>query len=174
MLTLTHAISYLNTSNLPWFMDLTFQAPMKYCSLQHQTLLSLPDTSTTGCCFCWAQPFHFFGGIFLLFFSSILGTYGPGKFIFQCPIFCLFLLLKWFARPVSHGPRFVRTLRHDPSVLSVPTWHGSQFHWVRQGCDLCISLVSFLWLWFRSKRKDSKSWKIKLDFKSVKNTIFRE
>ena len=68
-------------------MDLTFQAPMKYCSLQHQTLLSLPDTSTTGCCLHWAQPFHFFGAIFLLFFSSILGTYGPGKFIFQCHIF---------------------------------------------------------------------------------------
>ena len=25
----------LTTSNLPWFVDLTFQVPMQYCSLQH-------------------------------------------------------------------------------------------------------------------------------------------
>ena len=33
--------------------------------------------------------------------------------------------LKWFAIPFSSGPRFVRTLHHDPSVLGDPTWHGS-------------------------------------------------
>ena len=43
MFTLT--ISYLTTSNLPWFMDLTFQVPMHYCSLQHQTLLLSPVPS---------------------------------------------------------------------------------------------------------------------------------
>ena len=36
----------LNMSNLPWFMDLTFQVPMQYCSSQHWTLLSSPNTST--------------------------------------------------------------------------------------------------------------------------------
>ena len=35
----TLAISCLTTSNLPWFMDLTFQVPMQYCSLHHWTLL---------------------------------------------------------------------------------------------------------------------------------------
>ena len=34
--------------NLPWFMELTFQVLMQYCSLQHQTLLLSPVTSTTG------------------------------------------------------------------------------------------------------------------------------
>ena len=34
----TLAISCLTTSNLLWFMDLTFQIPMQYCSLQHWTL----------------------------------------------------------------------------------------------------------------------------------------
>ena len=48
----TLAISCLTTSNLPWFMDLTFQVPMQYCSLQHHTLLLSPVTSTTRCCFC--------------------------------------------------------------------------------------------------------------------------
>ena len=31
----TLAVSCLTTSNLPWFVDLTFQVPMQYCSLQH-------------------------------------------------------------------------------------------------------------------------------------------
>ena len=30
-------------------MDLTFQVPVQYCSLRHQTLLPPPVTSTTGC-----------------------------------------------------------------------------------------------------------------------------
>ena len=42
-------ISYLTTSNLPWFMDLTVQVPKQYCSLQHSkediTLMGLPDSS---------------------------------------------------------------------------------------------------------------------------------
>ena len=49
------AISCLTTSNLPWFMDLTFQVPMQYCSLQYQTLLPSPVTSTTGRCFCFGS-----------------------------------------------------------------------------------------------------------------------
>ena len=62
------------------------------------------------------------------FSSSILGTYRSGKFIFQCPIFLPFhtvhgvlkaRMLKWFAIPFSSGPRFVRSLYHDPSVLAV-------------------------------------------------------
>ena len=46
-------------------------------------------------------------------------------------------ILKWFAIPFSSGPHFVRTLHHDPSILGGPTQHGSQLHWVRQGCGPC-------------------------------------
>ena len=55
-----------------------------------------------------------------------MGTYRPGVFIFRCPIFLLFhtvygvlkaRILKWFAIAFSSGPRFVRTLYHDLSVL---------------------------------------------------------
>ena len=60
MLTFTLAISCLTTSNLPWFMDLTFQVPMQYCSLQHQTLLPSPVPFTTGCCFCFCSIPSFF------------------------------------------------------------------------------------------------------------------
>ena len=35
----TLGFSSLTTSKLPWLMDLTFQVPIQYCSLQHQTLL---------------------------------------------------------------------------------------------------------------------------------------
>ena len=61
----TLAISWLTTSNLPWFMDLTFQVPMQYCSLQHQTLLLSPVTSTTGYCFCFGSIPSFFLELFL-------------------------------------------------------------------------------------------------------------
>ena len=33
-------------------------------------------------------------------------------------------ILKWFAIPFSSGPRFVRTLHHNPSILGDPTQHG--------------------------------------------------
>ena len=61
----TLAISCLTTSNLPWFMDLTFQIPMQYCSLQHWTLLSSPVTFTTGCCLCIDSISSFFLELFL-------------------------------------------------------------------------------------------------------------
>ena len=81
ILMFTLAISYLTTSNLPWFMELTFQVHMQYCSLQYQTLLPSPVTSTPGCCFHFSSI-----SLFFLFSSSILGTYRPGDFIFQCHI----------------------------------------------------------------------------------------
>ena len=65
MSTFTLAISCLTTSNLPWFVDLTFQVPMQYCSLQHQTLVPSPVTSTTGCCFCFGSVSSFFLELFL-------------------------------------------------------------------------------------------------------------
>ena len=72
-------------------MDLTFQVPMQYCSLQHRTLLLSPVTSTTGYCFLlWLHPFILSGVISPLISCSILGTYLPGEFIFQCPIFLPF------------------------------------------------------------------------------------
>ena len=91
MLMFTLAISYLTTSNFPWFMDLTFQDPVQYCSLQHQIFLPSPVTSTTGHCFHFGSISSFFLELISpLFSSSILGTFQPGEFIFQCPIFLPF------------------------------------------------------------------------------------
>ena len=72
----TLAISCLTTSNLPWFVDLTFQGPMQYCSLQHRTLLRSPVTSTTGCCFCFRFCLFILSGVISpMISSSMLGTY---------------------------------------------------------------------------------------------------
>ena len=65
MLMFTLVISCLTTSNLLWFMDLTFQLPKQYCSLQHRTLLPSPVTSTTGYCFCFGSISSFFLELFL-------------------------------------------------------------------------------------------------------------
>ena len=65
MSTFILAVSCLTSSNLPWFMDLTFQVPMQYCSLQHRTLLISPVTSTTGYCFCFGSNPSFFLELFL-------------------------------------------------------------------------------------------------------------
>ena len=46
-------------------MDLTFQVPMQYCSLQHRTLLLSPVTSTTGYCFRFGSNSSFFLKLFL-------------------------------------------------------------------------------------------------------------
>ena len=61
-------ISCLVTWKLPWFMDLTFQFPMQYYSLQHRTLLPSPVTSATGCGFC----FGFVSAFFLELLSTLL------------------------------------------------------------------------------------------------------
>ena len=131
----TLAISCLTTSNLPKFLDLTFQVPMHYWFLQHWTLLPSLATSPTGYCFCFGSVSSFVSVVISpLISSSILGTYQPDEFIFQCPIFLSFhtvhgvlktRIVKWFAIPFSSGPHSVRPLHHDPSVLGGLTQHGS-------------------------------------------------
>ena len=101
MLMFTLAISCLTTSNLPWFMDLTLQVPMQYCSLQHQTLLLSPVTSTTGCCFCFGSNSLFFLELFLhwspiaSWMTSDLGSDLSVSYLFAFSFFfCLFPLQK--------------------------------------------------------------------------------
>ena len=124
----TLAVSCLTTSNLPWFMDLTFLVPMQYCSLQHWTLLLSPVTSTAGYSFLlWLHPFIVSGVISPLISSSMLGTYWPGEFLFQYPIILPFhtvhgvlkeRILKWFAIPFSSGPQSPITYRQTPAFMT--------------------------------------------------------
>ena len=95
----TLAISCSTTSNLPWFMDLIFQIPMKYCSLQYQTLLPSPVTSTTGCYFCFDSVSSFFLDLFLHW--SPVAYWAPsnlGSSSFSVLSFWLFILFMGFSR----------------------------------------------------------------------------
>ena len=68
MLMFTLVVSYLPMPNLPRFMDVTFQVPLRDCSLQHQTLLSLLEIYTTEHHFCFGPASSFF---LELFFHSL-------------------------------------------------------------------------------------------------------
>ena len=98
---------------------------MPYYSLQHQTLLSPTDTSTTEHCFHFGPVSSFFLEQFLhplpvaYWTSTNLAGQGSSSSVI---IFLPFQtvhgvlearILEWFAIPFSSGPRFVRTLPHD-------------------------------------------------------------
>ena len=121
-------MSCLTTSNLLWFMDLTFQVPMQYCSLQHQTLLLSPVTSTAGYCFCFGSIPSFFLELFLHW--SPVAYWAPIDW--GVPLSVSYhtvhgvlnaRILKWFAIPFSSGPHSVRPLYHDlPSWVAPLAW----------------------------------------------------
>ena len=99
MSTFILAISCLTTSNLPWFMDLTFQVPMHCCSLRYQTLLPSPVTSTMGVVFSLALSLHSSWS----YFSTLLPVayWVPtdlGRSSFSVISFCLFILFMEFSR----------------------------------------------------------------------------
>ena len=77
--------------------------------------------------------------------SSILGTYRPGEFIFQCPIF-LPLILFWSGFPL---PSPVDHILLELSTMTHPSWvalHGIAHSFVEldKAVVHVISLVSFL------------------------------
>ena len=120
------AISCLTTSSLHWFMYLTFQVPMQYCSLQHWPLLPSPVSSPPGHCFHFGSISLLFLELFLPFSSSILGTYLSVEFIFPCHIFCLCILFVGFSRQESRSdlpfPSPVNHVVSDVSTMTRPSW----------------------------------------------------
>ena len=154
----TLAISCLTTSNLPWFMDMTFQVPVQYCSLQHQTLLPSPVTSPTGCCFCLGSVSSFFLELFLHWSPvAYWASTDLGSSSFSVLSFCLFLLFMGFSRqeywsslpvtsPVDHVLSELSTMTHQSWVAL----HGMAHSFIELGKAVThvIQLVSFLWLWF--------------------------
>ena len=158
MSTFTVVVSCLITSNLPWFMDLTFQVPMQYCSLQHQTLLLSPVISTTGYCFCFGSIHSFFSGVISpVISSSILGTYQLGEFICPGPIFLPFHTVHGFSRqeywtglpfpsPMDHVLSELSTMIHLSCVALHSMAHS--FFELDKAVVHVIRLISFLWLQF--------------------------
>ena len=97
------------------------------------------------------------GVIFPLFSGSILGTYTPGEFLFQCHIFLPFhtvhgvlkaRILKWFAIPfpADHILSQLSTMTH-PSQLAL---HGMAHSFIDldKAVFHVINLIRFLCLWF--------------------------
>ena len=152
------AISCLTTSNLPWYMDLTFQVPMQYCSLQHQTLLPSPVTSTTGCCICLGTISSFFLEVYLHW--SPVAYWVPtnlGSSSFSIISFCLFILFMGFSRQKYwSGLPFLSPVDRILSELSTmicPSWVALRgmahcFTELDKAVVHVIRVVSFLWLWF--------------------------
>ena len=99
MLMVTLAISCLSTSNLPWFMDLIFQVPMQLLFTASDFASITSHIHNWVLFLLWLCLFILSGVISPLNSSSILGTYQPGEFIFQCPLsFCLFILFMGFSK----------------------------------------------------------------------------
>ena len=72
---------------------------MQYCSLQHQTLLLSPVTSTAGFCFCFGSIPSFFLELFLHW--SPVAYWAPadlGSSSFSILSFCFFILFLGFSR----------------------------------------------------------------------------
>ena len=90
--------------------------------------------------------------------SNILGTYCPGEFIFQCPIFLPFHTVHGVLRQEYwRGLPFPSPLDHVLSELSTkthPFWvalHSMAHCFIELDKAVhVIRLVSFLWLWFSS------------------------
>ena len=158
MSTFTLAISCLTTSNLPWFLDLTFQVPMQYCSLQHWTLLLSQVKSTAWCCFSFGSISSFFLELFN--YSSPVTYWAPtnlGSSSFSVLSFCLFILFMGFSRqeygsglPISSPVDHVLS---EFSTMICLSWVALQgmahsFTELDKAVVHVIRLVSFLWLWF--------------------------
>ena len=157
MLMFTLAISCLTTSNLPLFMDLTFQVPMQCCSLQHQILLPLPVTSTAGCCF-------YFGSIPSLFLELFLHWYlvtywdctnleSSSFSVLSLPFYAVhevlkLKILKWFATPFSiyHVLSELPPMTH-PSWVALYVMAYSLIE-LDKAVVHVVWLVTFLCLWF--------------------------
>ena len=144
MSTFTLAISCLTTFNLPWFMDLIFPVPMRYCSLQHWGLLLPPDI--------------FFLELFVqvppVAYWTLTNLKGSS---FSVISFCLFILFMGFLRQECwSGLPFPSPVDHVLTELSTMTglsWvalHSMAHSFIEldKAAVCVINFVSFLWLWF--------------------------
>ena len=137
-------------------MDLTFQVPMQYCSLQHWTLLLSPVTSWV--LFCFGSISSFFLELFL-HWSTVM-YWAPtdlGSSSLSVLSFCLFILFMVFSRqeywsdlpfpsPVDHVLSELSTV----TTLSWVTLQGMAHSFIELDKAMAhvTRVVSFLWLWF--------------------------
>ena len=151
MSTFTLAISCLATSNLPWFIDLTFHFLCNIALYRIELCFCHQSHPQLGGCFC-------FGSVSLSFLE-LFPHWSPvaywaftdlGSSSFSVLSFCLFILfiLDWFAipSPVDHILSELSTMIH-PSQVAL---HGMALSFIEldKAAVHVIRLVSFPWLWF--------------------------
>ena len=158
MSTFTLAMSCLTTSNLPWFMDLTFQVPRQSCSLQHRPGFYAQSYPQLAVVFFFGSIFSFFLELFLHW--SPVTYWAPtnlGSLSFSVLSFCLFILFMGFSRQEYwSGLPFPSPVDHILSELSTMThlswmalhYMAHSFIELDKAVIHVIRLVSFLWLWF--------------------------
>ena len=154
---LTLAISCLTTSNLPWFMDQTFQVSMQYCLYSIGLYFHHQSHQQLGIffffCFVSVSPFF----LEVLLHSSPVAYWAPtdlGSSSFSALSSCLFILFSrqeyWsglpFPSPVDHvlSELFTMTCRSWVALHGVV----HSFTELDKAVVYVISLISFLWLWF--------------------------
>ena len=140
-------------------MDLTFQVPMQYCSLQHLTLLPSPVTSTTGYCFCFVSISSVF--LELFFHWSPVAYWAPthlGSSSFSFLSFA-FSYCSWGSQGkntevVCHSLLQLTTFCQNSPPWSVclgwPYMAWLIVSLLDKAMVYVIRLVSFLWLCFHS------------------------
>ena len=151
----TLAISCLTTSSLPWFMDLTFQFPMQYCSLQHQTWLPSPVTSTTWRCFCFGSISSFFLELFLHLSPVahwVPTELGGGVHLSVSYLFA-FSCCSWGSQGKNTEVVCLSLLLSELNTMTCLSWvvlHGMAHSFIKLDKAMVhvIRLVRFLWLWF--------------------------
>ena len=157
MSTFTLAISFLTISNLldSWTWHSRFLCNITLYSVG--LYIHHPSHPQLGVVFALTPSLHSFWSNSPLISSSILGTYWPGEFIFQCPIFLPFHTVHRFSRQEYwSGLPFPSPGDHILSELSTMTrlsWvalHGMAHSFIEldKAVVHVIRLISFLWLWF--------------------------
>ena len=134
-------------------MDLTFQVPMQYCSLQHRILLLSPVTSRAGYCFFFGSIPSFFLELFLHW--SPVAYWAPndlGNSSFGILSFYLFILFMGFSRQEYwSGLLFPSSVDHillDLSTMNRPSWVAVQAWLGYIKLDKVVILVWLDWLVF--------------------------
>ena len=132
---------------------------MQYCSLQHQTLLLSPVTSTTGYCFCFGSIPSSFLELFLHW--SPVAYWKPtdlGSSSFNILSFCFFILFMRFSRQEYwSGLPWEKILESPLDCKEIQPVHPKDQSWVFIGRTDAEAETPIFW------PPDGKSWLIGKD-----------
>ena len=144
MLIFNLAISCLTTSNLPWFIDLTLQVPMQYCSLQHQTTFTTRHIHNWTSFLLWPSHVILAGAIALcsspVAYWTVSNLGGSSSGVTS---FCLFVLSMGFSKQEYWSdlpfPSPVDHVWSELSTTTRPSWvalHGMAHSFTELGKPL--------------------------------------